>query len=192
MYSQEAIDVLINRIGWSDLSSGLPFGLTPENKTANSGKMFNWYHSLVLVDNIYASVPEIEMSEDNFNKYLDDIRKQAVLTVLTSILDTHEDYDLVKDYSNIITQRSAIFDDAIGYSVAVKMIELFISTTRSNSEERSAKMSYNALKVELEGAKNDNGHFVAKGIIFKLEQSIKKAQKIIFPFKIVVNDGKAW
>lgn len=192
MYTQEAIDVLINRIGWSELSSGLPFGLTAENKTANSSKMFNWYHSLVLVDNIYASVPEVEMSQDNFNRYLKDIRTQAVLTVLTSILDTHVNYDPLIDYSNIITQRQAIFDDAIGFSVAVKMLELFISTTRSNPEERSAKMSYQALKVELEGARNDNGHFVAKGIIFKLDQSIKNAQKVIFPYKVVVNNGNAW
>ncbi|MBF7090456.1 hypothetical protein IUY40_02710 [Flavobacterium sp. ALJ2] len=192
MYTQEAIDVLINRIGWSDLSSGLPFGLTPENKTANSGKKFNWYHSLVLVDNIYAAVPEVEMSESEFNNYLADVRNQAVSNVLTSIFDTHVDYDPLVDYSNIIINRSTLFDDSIGCSVAIKMIELFISTTRSNFNERSAKMSYQSLKVELEGARNDNGHFIAKGIVYKLEQSIKKAQKIIFPFKIIVNNGKAW
>ena len=53
-------------------------------------------------------------------------------------------------------------------------------------------MSYQALKVELECAKNDNGHFIAIGIVYKLEQSIKKAQKIIFPYKVVVNDANAW
>lgn len=192
MYSKEAIDVLINRIGWSDLSSGLPFAISPENLTANSGKKFNWYHSLVLVDNVYAAVPEVEMSEENFNDYLVEVRNQAVLTTLTSILDTYPDYDPLTDYSNIITDRSTLFDDSIGLSVAIKMIELFISTTRSNFNERSAKMSYQALKVELEGAKNDNGHFIAKGIVYKLEQSIKKAQKIIFPYKVVVNDANAW
>lgn len=192
MYTQEAIDVLINRIGWSDLSSGLPFVLTPENLTSESGKKFNWYHSLVLVDNVYAAVPEVEMPEEEFNDYLKDIREQAVLTVLTSILDTHVDYDTSIDYSQTIIERATLFDDSIGYSVAIKMIELFISTNRSNFNERGAKMSYQSLKVELEGAKNDNGHFIAKGIIYKQEQSIKKAQKIIFPYKIVVNDGDAW
>ncbi|TDO68742.1 hypothetical protein EV143_1204 [Flavobacterium chryseum] len=192
MYSQEAIDALLNRIGWSELSSGLPFVLTPENLMAESGKKFNWYHSLILIDNIYAAVPEVEMSETNFNAYLSDIRKQAVLSVLTSILDTYVDYDPATDYSTIIIERPTLFDDAIGLSVAIKMIELFISTTRSNFNERSAKMSYQALKVELEGAKNDNGHFIAKGIVYKMEQSIKKAQKVIFPYKIVVNDGNAW
>ncbi|OHT44427.1 hypothetical protein [Flavobacterium tructae] len=192
MYSQEAIDILINRIGWSELSSGLPFGLTASNKTADSGKMFNWYHSSVLVDNVYAAVPEVEMNEVDFNDYLGTIRKQAVLTVLTSILDTYVDYDPVVDYSNVILQRPALFDDSIGYSVSIKMLELYLSTSRSNFFERNAKMSYQSLKVELEGARNDNGHFVAKGIIYKLEQSIKKAQKIIFPYKIVVNNANAW
>jgi len=192
MYSQEAIEALTNRIGWSELSSGLPFVLSDHNKTAESGKMFNWYHSLVLIDNVYAAVPEVEMPETEFNSYLSDVRKQSVLTVLTSILDTHVDYDPANDYSDVLIQRPALFDDCIGYSVAIKMIELFISTTRSNFNERSAKMSYQALKVELEGAKNDNGHFVAKGIIYKLEQSIRKAQKVIFPYKIVVNAPAVW
>lgn len=192
MYSQESIDVLVNRIGWSELSSDLPFGLSDENKTAESGKTFNWYHSLVLVDAIYAAVPEVNMEDADFNEYLSTIRKQAVTSVLTSILDAHIDYDPTKDYSNILTGRPTLFDDAIGFSVAIKMIELFISTTRSNFQERSAKMSYQTLKIELEGAKNDNGHFVARGIVYKLEQSIKYAQKIIFPSKIVVQNGNAW
>lgn len=192
MYTQEAIDVLKNRIGWSDLSSGLPFVLSSDNLKSDSGKKFNWYHSLILIDNVYAAVPEVEMSEIKFNAYLSDIRNQAVLSVLTSILDTYVDYDPATDYSTIITQRSTLFDDSIGFSVAIKMIELFLSTTRSNFNERSAKMSYQALKVELEGAKNDNGHFIAKGIIYKFEQSIKKAQKVIFPYKIVVNNADAW
>lgn len=192
MYSQEAIDVLINRIGWSELSSGLPFDLSSENITADSGKTFNWYHSLVLVDNIYAAVPEVNMIDEEFNNYLSEVRKQAVASVLTSILDSHVDYDPIKDYSNVLTSRSALFDDAIGFSVAIKMIELFISTSRSNSTERSAKMSYQTLKIELEGARNDNGHFVAKGLIYKLEKSIQKAQNIIFPYKVVVKNGNPW
>lgn len=192
MYSQESIDVLINRIGWSELSSGLPFDLSDSNKTADSGKTFNWYHSLVLVDAIYAAVPEVNMEAEEFNNYLSEVRKQAVASVLTSILDYHIDYDPTKDYSSILTNRPTLFDDAIGYSVAIKMIELFISTTRSNFQERNAKMAYNTLKIELEGARNDNGHFVAKGIIYKLEQSIKKAQKVIFPYKVVVQNGNAW
>jgi hypothetical protein len=192
MYTQEAIDVLINRIGWSDLSSGLPFDLSMENLKADSKKKFNWYHPLVLVDNIYAAVPLVNMSKDDFNNYLKEIKSQAVYSALTSILDTHVDYDPTFDYSNVIIGRPSLFDDAIGYRVAISMIELFISTTRSNSEERSAKMSYQALKVELEGAKNDNGHFVAKGIIFKLEKSISKAISVIFPLKIIVKNGNAW
>jgi hypothetical protein len=192
MYSQEAIDALVNRIGWSELSSGLPVDLSEENKTAESGKTFNWYHSLVLVDAIHAAVPEVNMDEEPFNEYLSTVRKQAVNSVLTSILDSHIDYNPIKDYSSILTDRPTLFDDAIGYSVAIKMIELFLSTTRSNFQERSAKMAYNTLKIELEGARNDNGHFVAKGIIYKLDQSIKKAQRVIFPYTVVVKNGNPW
>lgn len=191
MYSQESIDALTNRIGWSE-SSGLSIGLSESNKTANSGKTFNWYHPLVLIDNIYAAVPQVNMEEEGFNNYLSEVRKQAVSSVLTSILDYHPDYDSKKDYSNVITDRQTLFDDAIGYSVAIKMIELFISTTRINFKDRSVKMSYQNLKVELEGARNDNGHFIAKGIIYKLNESIIKAQKVIFPYTVVVKKGNSW
>lgn len=192
MYSQEAIDVLINRIGWSEISSDLPFGLTTENRTADSGKKFNFYHSMVTVDNIYYAVPDADIEETDFNDFLKDVREQSVLNILASILDEHTDYDPLTDYSNIIIDRATLFDKAIGYSVATKMIELFISTERSNFRERNAKMAYNTLKIELEGAKNDNGHFVAKGLLYHLETSIKKVQKVIFPFKVIVQDGNAW
>ncbi|EJL66307.1 hypothetical protein [Flavobacterium sp. CF136] len=192
MYSQDAIDALITRIGWSDISSDLPFDLSDENETSDSGKTFSFYHYLVLVDNIYASVPDPEMDEEDFNLFLSDIRKQAVLNVLTSIFDQHVDYVLTQDYSSVIEQRSNIFDDVIGYTVAIKMIELFISTTRSNFSERNAKMSYQSLKVELEGAKNENGHFIAKGIVYKLEKSIRKAREIIFPILPIVTSKSVW
>lgn len=190
MYSEEAIDTLISRIGWSELSSGLPFNLSEENKTSESGKTFNLYHAMVLVDNIYATVPEIDMEEEDFNAYLADVRKQSVLNVLTAILDTHQKYDPAKDYSNIITTRTALFEDAIGFSVASKIIELFLTTTRQNFIERSAASSYQILKIELEGARDEKGNLVTKGLAQKLSTSISNARKVIFPIVPTVTSKK--
>lgn len=192
MYSQEAIDVLINRIGWSELSSGLPFGLSDANKTGESGKTFNFYQSLVLVDNIYAAVPKPSIDESDFNAFLSDIRKQSVLSSLTSILDKHRDYDPTKDYSNILITRPQLFDDAIGYTVAQKMIEMFLTTSRKNFLERNAAMSYQILKIELEGARDEKGNLVTKGLAQKLSSSIADARKAIFPVTPIVSSEQIW
>ena len=58
--------------------------------------------------------------------------------------------------------------------------------------ERNAKLSFQTLKVELEGARNDNGHFIAKGIVYKKERAIQKAQRIIFPDPVVVIGDSIW
>lgn len=192
MYSQDVIDALEKRIGWPELSSGLPFDLTEDNKTAESKKTFNFYHPLVLVDNVYASLPDSEISEEDFNKFLKDTRLQAVLNVLTSIFDQSSLYEPAKDYSIVIEGKYGLFDDAIGYTVAIKIIELFISTSRKNFLERNANMSYQALKIELEGAKNEKGFQVAKGLSQKLADSIKKARRIIFPVSASVNSNPIW
>lgn len=192
MYSQEAIDALTNRIGWSELSSGLPFGLSDENKTSDSGKTFNFYHSMVLVDNIYSAVPDKDIEETEFNEFISEARKQAVLNALTSILDTHRDYDPKKDYSNTILERKALFDDAIGYSVAQKIIEMFLTTSRKNFFERNASMSYQILKIELEGARDEKGNLVTKGLAQKLSGSIAKAREILFPVVPTVNSKQVW
>ncbi|OIQ22199.1 MAG: hypothetical protein BM557_02145 [Flavobacterium sp. MedPE-SWcel] len=189
MYSQEAIDVLVNRIGWSDLSSDLSIDLSVENKTAESGKTFDWYHSLAQIGNIYSAVPKVNMDSEDFNELLLDLKKKAVSSTLTSILDKHYRYDFNKDYSNEIIDKASLFDDVIGYTVAIKVIELLISTNRKNAEERNASMSYQTLKVELNGAKNEGGHYIAKGIYFELSQSIKKAQRSLFPFEVIVRNG---
>lgn len=191
MYSQTAIDTLISRIGWSD-NSDLPVAVNASNKTSDSGKYFNFFHPLVSVDNLYDAVDKVNMDEVDFNDYLAKLRSQAVLKMLTDILDKHHKYDATKDYSSILTERVSMFDDAIGYCVAIKAIEMFISSKRSNLSERNAKMAYNTLKIELEGAKNDNGHFVARGLLYHYEQACKRARKVIFPIEAIVQNGNFW
>ena len=193
MYSEVSISFLINRIGWGKpLQSGLVPAISSENLLANSGRTVNSFHQLASVENLYATISEVNANEVVFNQFLSDMKKQSVIDVLTSILDQHFLYQDEIDYSETIIKKSKLFDDAIGYSIAIKCLELFISSTRSNASERSNALSFQALKVELEGARNDNGHFIAKGIIYKKERAILKAQRIIFPNPILVIGDAQW
>jgi hypothetical protein len=193
MYNEQSIASLITRIGWEKpLETDFAIELDEEVLTADSERKVNTFHQLVTVENVYAAVPEIEMGAEEFNGFLSSIRKQSVLEVLTAIFDKNEQYIETVDYSELILARPKLFDDAIGYSIAIKMLELFVSSGRINLAERNAKLSFQNLKLELNGIKNDNGVFVAKGLEYHFNKSIKDAQKILFPKNATVQNGKPW
>jgi len=193
MYSEVSIWALINRIGWErPLNSDFAIVINQDNQRATSGRKVNSFHALATVENIYAAVPDVNMEALKFNEFLSSIRTQSVIEVVTAVLDGHHLYDDTVDYSNVIIEKAKLFDDAIGYCIAIKILELFISTGRKNLTERNAALTFQTLKVELEGARNDNGHFIAKGIVYKKERAIQKAQRIIFPDPIVVIGDSIW
>lgn len=193
MYSQEIILALEKRIGWENSSStSFGFEISEQNLMANSGRKVNMFHQLAIVDNIHAAVSEIDMEPEEFNGFLSSIRNQATREVLTRIMDRSKLYDSSYDYSVIIQSKIALFDDPIGYCIAIKILELFISSSRSNLLERNAKLSFQSLKLELEGVRNDSGVYVAQGIVNKYEKSIQEAQKIIFKEPILIIKGKDW
>lgn len=193
MYNEQSIASLVTRIGWEKpLDTAFAIELDEGVLTADSERKVNSFHQLVTVENVYAAVPEIDMEAEDFNGFLSSLRRQSVLEVLTAIFDKNEQYIETVDYSEFILARPKLFDDAIGYCMAVKALELFIVSSRINLLERNSKLSFQNLKIELEGVRNDGGFFVAKGIIYKLERAIQKAQNILFPTNATVQNGKSW
>lgn len=193
MYSEQSITTLEGRIGWEKpLDTEFALTIDGEVLSADSERKVNSFHQLVTIENVYAAVPEIDMEADDFIGFLFSVQKQSVKEVLTSIFDKHPSYDVNVDYSDIITSRPRLFDDAIGYCIAIKMLELFVSSNRNNLSERNAKLSFQSLKLELEGVRNDGGFYVAKGIKYELKSAISNAQKVIFPIKAVVEKGNPW
>lgn len=193
MYSAEVISLLEERISWSNpLDTGFAIGLATASSTGTSGKNFKSYHQMVTVENIYDCTSVVDMEEDPFNELLLDFRKQAVLKCLTDIVDTNISSDPNVDYSNLIENNISIFDDAIGFKVAVGVLEMLMSTSRMNLIERNAKASASNLKLELEGFRNENGHTVAKGIKYYYNEAVRKASLKLFPKDIIVKAGPLW
>lgn len=193
MYSEEIIQSLTERIGFGSPQED-SFTLTISEAIQNgaSGRIFKSFHSLVTLENIIAAIENLQPTAEEFEAILNELKKGAVLDVLSLVLDSHEDYISNDSYDASINQNINLFDNAIGYKVAVMVIEMFMSTKRNNIVERNAKLSVSNLKLELEGYRNDSGILVAKGLVHKFENAIKTAQKKIFPFKITVEDGNAW
>jgi len=193
MYTDSSKIQISKRVGWDSPSdSFFPIEISEENKTATSGRYINSFHQLACVENLFYTISENKTSQQRFNAELESIRLQSSIEVLNKILDQHPCYVFDKDYDEIINKHQSLFDDPLGYLMAIKVLEIFISSNRSNEIERNSKLSYQMLKIELEGVKNENGITVSQGIQSKLYNSIKRAQKIIFPQPVLIIGGNEW
>lgn len=185
MISSEAISKLEERIRWNEaLDSEFQISLNDQNKKGDSGKHFQRFHQLVTVENIYnAGAPTPDMEAEEFNNLLADIRLQAVLQVITDAIELNPEYNPEFDYSEQIIENPAIFDNAIGFGVAVSSLELMLSSKRINPDERNVKLSAANLKLELEGFKNESGHVVSSGIKYYYFKNVKVASERFFKEK---------
>lgn len=190
-YTSENITVLKNRIGFGEKSEPSVPTIEDEIKIGTSERTFRAFHDLATVDNVFFST-KLEMNEADFNDHLDDIRLQAVKLVLNRIFDTNKEYDSSEDFSELITERPEIFENSIGYAVATKVIEQCISSERLNKEKRNTEMSYEKLKIELEGAFTSEGARISKGIKGEMNLAIERAIEVIFDPKPHVNSQKVW
>lgn len=194
MYSNETIVSLSERMGFgTPLEDGFSIELDEANSVGSTGRLFKSFHQLVTVDNIFASLPDLGAdATTKFNAILEDLRNQATLEVVPLIMDKHQDYDNAVPYDSIMEQNAILFDDAIGFKVAMMVLELFMTTKESNFAERNAKLSINNLKLELEGFRSDSGVLVARGLVQKFDRAVSKASAKIFPFTPTVDGTSRW
>lgn len=193
MYNETAISAIAERIKWNtSLDPAFAIELSEYNQIGASGKHFQSFHNLVSIDNIYAAVPEIDMDVDAFNDLLTDYRLQATLQSVNDALETNKSYDPETDYSDLLIKNVALFDNAVGHKCAINVLEMFLSSSRSNLAERNAKLSASNLKLELKGFTNENGHVVATGIETFYQSAIKNISAKLFPIEAVVQNGKSW
>jgi len=152
---------------------------------------------MVTVENVADTMTNADAGEDAFNDELSKLKTQAVMAVLSQVFDNNERayfrknaYNRRVDISNIeysamIISRPFLFDESIGLSMAVKALEMFLSSSRINSGERAAKFNYDKLKGELDGIKSEWGKDLTTGLYTKLGRSIKKIIDILFPDQVV-------
>lgn len=190
MYSEQIISTLTERIGFGTPNEeGFSINIDEANSVGASGRFFSSFHSLVTIENIYAAVENPEITEDEFNVILENYRKSSVLEVIPLIMDKNIKYDNSLDYSKVIEDNIRLFDDAIGYKVAMMVLEMFMSSSRSNLLERNAKFSLSNLKLELEGYRNEASVLVAKGLVQKFERAVLNATNKIFPRVVEVRNA---
>lgn len=133
MKLSELKDILIPRVGWRDDKTVTGFTLSAANLESESGRHFQSEHSAVTLKNIRNCQPVPSISASDFNAYLEELRKQAVLQVLDDAFER----DYVKD--NLIVKYPTAFDSAILLRMVIVVGELIMTSSRSNNTERISK-----------------------------------------------------
>lgn len=195
MYSSEAIDTLKGRVGWAQTIQPFPVSVDADNFYAASGRYAHHFHKLATAENVYMHTTNAraEDKEAHLNATLLDLRSGAVRKVLAAVFDNNEAAQFRNDargnrialanpsYSAVIDAMPSRFDDAIGYQIAIDAIEFMLSANRSNPTERSVSLSFEELRMELDGVKDEQGRSIAKGLYRMLHDSLANIGKLIFP-----------
>lgn len=183
--------MLEKRIGFGS-DEPIPLTLDAGLTIGTSGRTLPSFHHLATLKNLYYTVPKIAIEKEVFEETLAQLRTDAVKSALTSVLSQSVDYKQETDYDTTIESKIELFDEIIGYTMAIQAIEMMVSSNRKNDDERNINLTYSQLKMELEGVRNDNGHIISQGLKRELIFAIRKARLIIFPQVIIVTSEKVW
>lgn len=192
MYSNLALQTIVDRIAWKAPFDSTEIILSSANLTGYSGRSFDTFHEIVTVENIKDTIRNTDISNDDFNTVLYDLKRQGVLKVFNQVFDENErayfseNYLGIRsdisgtDYSDLIIRRKQVFDNAYGLQVAINVLEIQKTTSRSNLNERAMKEFLN-IQYELDGYFNGEGVLISKGLYAKRNDAIQKVIDILFP-----------
>ena len=130
MTIEETYALIATRIGWKDDKTVKGFTPSTLNQTTDSGLFFQDEHSAITLTNIHSCQPRAEISNEDFEIYLDDLRKATVRQVLKDVFS--------RDYVNdkLLDVYPTAFDDLISLKMTIKISELIMTAIRSNRTKR--------------------------------------------------------
>lgn len=165
----ELKELLLERIGWKQIPSTFSITLDAENLTSDSGRYFNSdEHQFVTLPNIYETIDEIEANATVFNSRLKDLKSQVILLVLSDVFSVTDIQD------DVITNREALFDNAISKRMAIVIGELILTSTRTNTIERMTKQMLQKLFFEINGSEGNPNFPNYIGLKSRYGQEIKR------------------
>lgn len=191
-YDTTAIDFLIDRIGWPAAMPPTDLIIDTQNTESQSGRFVDEFNKMAIVENVWFSIVNKDATLDTLNYELYRLKKDGVLSALSLIFDNNERayYKMCNgvrkdisgiDYSGIIVTKGGLFDNAIGYAIACKTLELLITTNRANGTERGNKLNWETIKGELEGIKNEYGKNITTGLYSLRARAIGTIIDIMWP-----------
>lgn len=164
MTLSEAKDILVDRIGWRDDKTVNGFTLSASNLLSNSGRYFQAEHSAVTLENIRSCQPITNISENDFNDYLSNLKEQVVIQVLSDAFE--------KDYINddLFTAFPTGFDTAISLRMVVVVGEIIMTNNRNNKTQRHTEDFIGKLNYDI--YREAPNKFAIRGANYKFTMGI--------------------
>ncbi len=162
MTKAEAKDVLIERLDFR-VDSADPV----------SGIYFEDEHPIITLDNIKATQPEEGISDEDFDAYLLLLKQSVIYKVLADVVDRDE---LDDEHLNFYP---SLFDNLISMQMQIRVINIILSSSRSNIGEAIAKNALQRIYFDLKGNKGSDKYPIADGIEHKYRSEIRRVKNII-------------
>jgi|GEM_PF-4337530 len=174
MNLNDAITILVNRIGFEDDGTLDGVSLDSAVTDSDSGRFFQDEHSAVTLRNIQECQPKAAISDADFNAYLVKLKKKCVRKVLTDCLER----DQVNEA--ILTAFPAIFDNAIITQMVILTSEIIMTSVRLNSIERLTdsfirKLNYDIFRDSTNSSKAANKYTL--GLATRYGMQIESLQR---------------
>ena len=143
----EIKDILDSRIGWRQ-ELGLAMTVSAANLVTDSGRYFQDEHPCVTINNIRDCQPIVDISDNDMNTYLTQLRNSVIYQVIS---DVYNKKDINSDEVNA---NITMFDNAILLRMVIAVSEIIITSTRSNKTERFSDDYINKLHFDIIGSSN--------------------------------------
>lgn len=183
---QESDKILLrDRLGWSEFEQEVyaqKLDATNLNKT--SGFTLNSFHGLVTLENVYNCISDSNITDNRFNSVLTEMLDNVVLDILTDVFVSDSRSKTLEDSSSLIVQygETGLFDKAIGYCHAIKVLELILSSVRSNRIELITKENAAQIHSIISGIYNSQGKLIIDGLVHKCSGQRELIKSKIFGF----------
>ncbi len=137
-----------------------------DNPTNNSGLFFENQHPIITLKNIRSVQPDKDITDIDFGLYLIELKEAVIFQVLADVFDS----DNINP--DIFSFYPSLFDNAISMQMLVKVINLILSSKRSNLNEVIGKQALQRIYFDLKGNKGSDKFPVADGIEHKYRDEI--------------------
>jgi hypothetical protein len=109
-----------------------------------------------------------------------DLNKTASLDAETGL---NLDITVYDDFTDLVIQNRFLFARAIHISAVINCLQIYMSSLRSNRNERQAEQLYNKVLLEVEGTKSGDNIISVKGLRPQLLSEISEIKKEIAKLK---------
>lgn len=173
MTISETHNLIKNRVKWRNDKTLPNFTLNNLNLAGENDRVFQSGHSAITLLNIKDSQPISDITNSDFNAYLENLRSDCVYQVLSDVFE--------KNYvdETIFQTNPEAFDQIIIYRMVINVSELIITASRSNRTKRFedsfvGKLNYDVFreapnKFAIRGANYNHTLGIATRYSFELE-----------------------